>query len=274
MLRAGLSCCPGERQHARPEQRERCQRKGLAGHVDGERDRVRGLDRVDVGGHQVDGAVAAELDQAAGDPGRGPRAGEERAGSRGGAVAAQPVPGEGRDRGQAQESRDRDRGVEPLLRQRGDQPPVIDVLPQRQRHGRPEPGAAGSRSLPAPPGCTRPRRRRTRPPLARPRRRPSRHDSWRGTARSAALPSRPPSDYGPETASVPATGLVAASTGILRAWAFRLRRRQGMRTAAAAWFRKAARDQIPGDQAGEAKRCPAGDGGFTAIGVRGTIPRC
>jgi hypothetical protein len=62
--------------------------------------------------------------------------------------------------------------------------------------------------------------------------------------------------------------------GIPRAWAFRLRRRQGMRTAAAAWCRKAARDQIPGDQAGEAKRCPAGDGGFTAIGVRGTIPRC
>src|SRR6266852_2070923 len=30
----------------------------------------------------------------------------------------------------------------------------------------------------------------------------------------------------------------------------------GMRTAAAAWCRKAARDQIPGDQAGEAKRCP------------------
>ena len=35
-----------------------------------------------------------------------------------------------------------------------------------------------------------------------------------------------------------------------------------------------ARDQVPGDRAGEAKRCPAGDGGFTAIGVRGTIPRC
>jgi len=48
----------------------------------------------------------------------------------------------------------------------------------------------------------------------------------------------------------------------------------GMRTAAAAWCGKAARDQIPGDQAGEAKRYPAGDGGFTAIGVRGTIPRC
>jgi len=59
---------PGERQHARPEQGERRQAESLAGQVDGERDRVRGLERVGVGGHQADRAVTAELEQAPGDP--------------------------------------------------------------------------------------------------------------------------------------------------------------------------------------------------------------
>jgi hypothetical protein len=61
----------GEREHSGADQRERGERECLADRIDGERDRVGGLDRVGVGGHQADGAIAPELQDAPGDPGEG-----------------------------------------------------------------------------------------------------------------------------------------------------------------------------------------------------------
>lgn len=66
--RTSLECGDWEAEHSGADQRERGQCKRIVDRIDGESDRVGGLDRVVVSGHQSDGTVTAKHQGSSGNP--------------------------------------------------------------------------------------------------------------------------------------------------------------------------------------------------------------